>query len=223
MRKVALRLSRRTPVVDPNVKNRVPENVERAVVELALENPSLGQKRASDTLRQREIFISAAGVRCVWLRHDLETFNKRLKALEDLSPPETSYQLTSLTLLPRPHTFTGHDNYHRPCPVYPAGSAPKPRPFKPRNPGTSPTTSHGKAHVTQTASIPLARTAVLGLALPPVARLSADTAGFQTGYSGALAPQGLSAVLDLEVPLPPGRAPTHRSQGTRTYLDDVPT
>jgi len=67
-----------------NVKNRVPEDVERAVVELALEDPSLGQKRASDELRQRGVFISPGGVRCVWLRHDLETFKKRLKALEEL-------------------------------------------------------------------------------------------------------------------------------------------
>jgi transposase InsO family protein len=66
----------------PNIKNRVSEDVERAVVELALEDPSLGQVRASDTLRHRGTFISAAGVRCVWLRHDLETFKKRLKALE---------------------------------------------------------------------------------------------------------------------------------------------
>lgn len=56
--------------------------VEQAVVDLALEDPSLGQKRVSDTLRQREIFISAAGVRCVWVRHNLETFSKRLKVLE---------------------------------------------------------------------------------------------------------------------------------------------
>jgi transposase InsO family protein len=66
-----------------NVKNRVSEEVEQAVLELALEDPSLGQKRVSDTLRQRGIFISAAGVRCVWLRHNLEVFQKRLKALEE--------------------------------------------------------------------------------------------------------------------------------------------
>jgi hypothetical protein len=42
--------------------------------------PSLGQRRVSDTLRQEGIFISAAGVR---LRHGLETFQNRLKALFD--------------------------------------------------------------------------------------------------------------------------------------------
>jgi transposase InsO family protein len=66
----------------PNIRNRVSEDVEQAVVELAFENPSYGQKRASDTLRQRGVFISAAGVRCVWLRHNLQTFQLRLKALE---------------------------------------------------------------------------------------------------------------------------------------------
>ena len=51
-------------------------------IDLSLEDPSLGQKRVSDTLRQRANFISAAGVRCVCLRHNLETFSKRLKVLE---------------------------------------------------------------------------------------------------------------------------------------------
>lgn len=66
-----------------NIRNRVPEDVEQAVVEMAFEEPAYGQKRVSDQLRQQGIFISPAGVRCVWLRHDLQTFKKRLKALEE--------------------------------------------------------------------------------------------------------------------------------------------
>ena len=67
----------------PNIKNRVSEEVEQAVLGMALEEPAFGQKRVSDELRRRGIFISPAGVRCVWLRHNLETFKKRLQALEE--------------------------------------------------------------------------------------------------------------------------------------------
>jgi hypothetical protein len=38
----------------PLVKNRVPDHVERAVVELAVENPALGQLRAAHELQQRD-------------------------------------------------------------------------------------------------------------------------------------------------------------------------
>jgi transposase InsO family protein len=66
----------------PNVKNRTEPQVEERVVSFAIENPAFGQTRASNELKKEGVFISPCGVRCVWLRHDLETFQKRLKALE---------------------------------------------------------------------------------------------------------------------------------------------
>lgn len=66
----------------PNIRNRVPDYIEEAVTNLAIENPALGQVRASHELSQRGIMISASGVRSIWLRNDLETLKKRLKALE---------------------------------------------------------------------------------------------------------------------------------------------
>ena len=66
----------------PNHKNRIDEDVEKAVVAIATANPALGQLRASNELRKQGVCVSAAGVRCIWQRNDLETFSKRLKALE---------------------------------------------------------------------------------------------------------------------------------------------
>lgn len=66
----------------PNEKNRVPEHIEVAVLSLAIENPALGQARASSELQKQGIIVSASGVRSIWLRHDMESFQKRLKALE---------------------------------------------------------------------------------------------------------------------------------------------
>jgi transposase InsO family protein len=66
----------------PNRKNRVDEVTEVAVCEMAIEQPACGQVRVSNELRKRGVFVSASGVRCVWLRHDLASFKKRLLALE---------------------------------------------------------------------------------------------------------------------------------------------
>jgi hypothetical protein len=66
----------------PLIKNRVSDHIEQAVIELAIENPALGQLRESQTLQQKGVIVSSSGVRSIWLRNDLETFKKRLKALE---------------------------------------------------------------------------------------------------------------------------------------------
>jgi len=66
----------------PILKNRVEEHIEKAIVEVALDKPAYGQVRVSNELAKQGMRISPAGVRCVWMRHDLQTFQRRLKALE---------------------------------------------------------------------------------------------------------------------------------------------
>ncbi|MGJ1194085.1 IS481 family transposase [Sphingobacterium siyangense] len=89
-------LSRRKPVL----KNRVEEHIGKAVVDLAIDQPALGQLRVSNELKKQGILISPGGVRSIWMRHDLQTFKLRLKALEAKSAQEgivlTEAQLIAL-------------------------------------------------------------------------------------------------------------------------------
>lgn len=89
-------MSRKKPIL----KNRVSEHIEQAVINLAIEHPALGQLRASQELMKQGIIVSSSGVRSIWLRNDLETLKKRLKALEAKSAQDgillTEEQLSAL-------------------------------------------------------------------------------------------------------------------------------
>ena len=73
-----IEISRRKPII----KNRVPDYIEKACIDIAIEFPFYGQERASNELKRKGILVSPSGVRSVWVRNDLENMKKRLKALE---------------------------------------------------------------------------------------------------------------------------------------------
>lgn len=66
----------------PNLKNRVDNETEQAVLKYAIDFPAHGQVRTSNELRKLGVLISPSSVRSIWLRNDLENFKKRLIALE---------------------------------------------------------------------------------------------------------------------------------------------
>ena len=61
----------------PNYKNRVDGIVESSVLKMAIDFPAFGQKRAANELRKNGIFLSPAGVRCIWVRPNLDPYPKK--------------------------------------------------------------------------------------------------------------------------------------------------
>jgi transposase InsO family protein len=82
----------------PILANRVAPEIEEAVVKFATDNPAYGQLRVSNELKKQGKFVSPGGVRSIWLRHGLETFKKRLKALEQLLAESETMVLTEAQL-----------------------------------------------------------------------------------------------------------------------------
>ena len=102
----------------PNRKNRVEPHVEDAVVQIAFEMPAYGQQRASNELHKEGIIVSPGGIRSIWLRHDLETFKKRLKALEAKAAMEnlilTEAQLAAMEKAKEEKVAHGEIETHHP-------------------------------------------------------------------------------------------------------------
>ena len=66
----------------PNLKNRVASELEQTVLDYTIEYPGYGQLRVSNELKKKNILVCPSTVRSIWVRNELETMNKRLKALE---------------------------------------------------------------------------------------------------------------------------------------------
>jgi transposase InsO family protein len=104
----------------PNLKNRMAPEVEQRLVTLSIEQPAWGQVRMANELAKEGIHLSPAGIRCAWVRHDLQTMPKRLAALEALAAREgrvlTEAQVAALERVQHEKEVRGE--FESECPGY---------------------------------------------------------------------------------------------------------
>lgn len=84
----------------PNFKNRVDPDIEKTVLDLAIEFPAYGPVRIANELRKKGISLSSGGVRSIFVRNEIGTMKRRLKKLEEKVAKEgiilTESQLVAL-------------------------------------------------------------------------------------------------------------------------------
>ncbi len=80
-------ISRRKPIL----KNRVEPEIEKAVIEMAIENPAYGQVRVANELTKRGQFVSPTGVRSIWVRNDLADVRAAVEGLGSAPGAESGH------------------------------------------------------------------------------------------------------------------------------------
>jgi len=85
---------------NPNLKNRISPELEKEIMDYALEFATHGQHRVANELKRKGYTLSSTAVRGVWLRHGIQTIPLRLKRLEKWAAEEknilTENQLQAL-------------------------------------------------------------------------------------------------------------------------------
>jgi len=73
--------TRRSTGTQHRARPRIAPELEQAIIDMAFSDPAAGQDRVARELRARRLFVSASGVRYVWLRRNLATVERRVEAV----------------------------------------------------------------------------------------------------------------------------------------------
>lgn len=72
----------------PRLGNRLSPEIEEKILDYSLHEPTHGQVRVANELKQEGIIVSPGGIRSVWMRNKLQTKALRLKRLEEWARKE---------------------------------------------------------------------------------------------------------------------------------------